>query len=258
LWDLDALIGEVQQARSLDELAQLLQRVIEDAGFESFNYLDTGHPGVSRPYFHGTCPPRWQRCYEENGFISADPMVSAARRQRLPFTWGQVALPERRSGPKPLAIRAMEAAFDHGYREGYVLPSHTVDQLGRSRSALTALFWRESTAEFNKLVTEGRHSLHVFLLYWQERVGEFVWRRNLDELNEKTAIADEIQIRLTDRERDVLSWVARGKTTRGIATILGISTETVEHHVRAAMEKLQASNRTAAAVKAVQLRLIDV
>ncbi|SNS87935.1 LuxR family transcriptional regulator, quorum-sensing transcription factor LasR [Azospirillum sp. RU38E] len=253
--DLDTLIGEVQQARSLDELAKLLQRVIAGIGFESFNYLDTGHAGVSRPYFHGTCPPRWRRCYEDNGFISADPMVSAARRQRLPFTWGQVVLPERRSGPKPLAVRAMEAAFDHGYREGYVLPCHTVDQLGRSRSALTALFWRESTTDFSKIMMENRHALHVFLLYWQERVADFVWRHN-SEPQEKDAADDEI--RLTDRERDVLSWVARGKTTRAIAAILGISTETVEHHVRAAMEKMQASNRTAAAVKAVQLRLIDV
>ena len=44
---------------------------------------------------------------------------------------------------------------------------------------------------------------------------------------------------LTDRERQVLQLVAEGKTTKEIATILGISTKTAESHRSNLMEKLE-------------------
>ena len=258
MMELDHLLGEVQQAQSLADLTALLQRVIAKFGFQSFNHLDTGRPDAARPFFHGTCPVAWQRCYEDNGFINGDAMVSEARRRRLPFIWGDVELPVRRTGPAPLALQAMDAAYDHGYREGYVLPFHTVDQLGRPRSALTVLFWAEPRPEFAAMMVRYRHELHVFMFYWQERAVNFVWPD--PALGFKVLDSDGLPLqgaRLTDRERDVLSWIARGKTTRAVAAILDISTETVESHVRASMVKLGASNRTAAAVRAVQLRLID-
>ncbi|MDG4770988.1 LuxR C-terminal-related transcriptional regulator [Solwaraspora sp. WMMD792] len=57
---------------------------------------------------------------------------------------------------------------------------------------------------------------------------------------------------LTVRERDVLRLVARGEPTRRIANQLGISTETVETHVRAGMRKLGARTRTEAAALAME------
>ncbi|MFV2020797.1 helix-turn-helix transcriptional regulator [Micromonospora sp. LOL_023] len=57
---------------------------------------------------------------------------------------------------------------------------------------------------------------------------------------------------LTVRERDVLRLVAHGEPTRRIARQLGISTETVETHVRAGMRKLGARTRTEAAALAME------
>ncbi|WFE28478.1 LuxR C-terminal-related transcriptional regulator [Solwaraspora sp. WMMD791] len=57
---------------------------------------------------------------------------------------------------------------------------------------------------------------------------------------------------LTGRERDVLRLVAQGEPTRRIAGQLGISTETVETHVRAGMRKLGARTRTEAAALAME------
>ncbi|GFJ95770.1 helix-turn-helix transcriptional regulator [Phytohabitans rumicis] len=54
---------------------------------------------------------------------------------------------------------------------------------------------------------------------------------------------------LTDRERDVLHLVAAGEPTRRIAGQLGISTETVETHIRSGMRKLGARTRTEAAAR---------
>ncbi|GGL12217.1 LuxR family transcriptional regulator [Mangrovihabitans endophyticus] len=56
--------------------------------------------------------------------------------------------------------------------------------------------------------------------------------------------------RLTSRETDVLRLVAAGEPTRRIAGQLGISTETVDTHIRAGMRKLGARTRTEAAALA--------
>ncbi|MFC3031486.1 LuxR C-terminal-related transcriptional regulator [Pseudoalteromonas fenneropenaei] len=51
---------------------------------------------------------------------------------------------------------------------------------------------------------------------------------------------------LTCREREVLDWIASGKTNSEIAMILGISPFTVKNHVAKILEKLNAPNRSAA------------
>jgi DNA-binding CsgD family transcriptional regulator len=58
---------------------------------------------------------------------------------------------------------------------------------------------------------------------------------------------------LTPREREVLDWVAAGKTNRDIAAILGASPRTVEKHLERIYEKLGVETRTAAAMRALNL-----
>jgi PAS domain S-box-containing protein len=62
---------------------------------------------------------------------------------------------------------------------------------------------------------------------------------------------------LTPREREILSLVAAGGTNEKVAHRLGISTETVQSHVRNAMGKLQAETRTEAVATAIRHALID-
>ena len=61
---------------------------------------------------------------------------------------------------------------------------------------------------------------------------------------------------LTRREREVLELLAEGLTNRQIATSLGVRVDTVRHHVGNILVKLDAPNRTAAAVVAVERTLI--
>jgi DNA-binding CsgD family transcriptional regulator len=58
---------------------------------------------------------------------------------------------------------------------------------------------------------------------------------------------------LTARERDVLHWVAAGKTDRDIADILGISRRTVHKHLEHVYAKLGVETRTAAVMRALGL-----
>jgi DNA-binding NarL/FixJ family response regulator len=62
---------------------------------------------------------------------------------------------------------------------------------------------------------------------------------------------------LNDREVEVLTWVARGKTSAEIAQILGLTKRTVDFHTDNARTKLGAATRTEAAIKAATGRLIE-
>ena len=53
---------------------------------------------------------------------------------------------------------------------------------------------------------------------------------------------------LTPRERSVVQWLARGKSNAEIATILGISSSTIDTHVRRIYAKLGVHDRVNAAV----------
>jgi len=57
---------------------------------------------------------------------------------------------------------------------------------------------------------------------------------------------------LTPRERDVLHWLAAGKTDRDIAAILGISPMTIHKHLQRIYEKLGVETRTAAVARALK------
>ncbi|MGJ4907508.1 response regulator transcription factor [Bradyrhizobium oligotrophicum] len=62
---------------------------------------------------------------------------------------------------------------------------------------------------------------------------------------------------LSDREKACLSWAASGKSSWEVGRILSISESTVVFHIKNAMRKLGAANRTLAAVKAIELGLIQ-
>ena len=55
---------------------------------------------------------------------------------------------------------------------------------------------------------------------------------------------------LSRRQREVLEWLAMGKTTGDVATILGLAVPTVEKHLRLAREALGAESTTHALAKA--------
>jgi DNA-binding NarL/FixJ family response regulator len=59
--------------------------------------------------------------------------------------------------------------------------------------------------------------------------------------------------RPTDRELEVLALAARGYTNKAIGLQLGISDRTVQGHLAKTFDKLQASSRTEAVMRAVSV-----
>jgi DNA-binding CsgD family transcriptional regulator len=58
---------------------------------------------------------------------------------------------------------------------------------------------------------------------------------------------------LTERESEVLQWIAQGKTNSEVASILGSSPRTVQKHVERVFQKLGAETRVAAVARAREL-----
>jgi LuxR family transcriptional regulator len=62
---------------------------------------------------------------------------------------------------------------------------------------------------------------------------------------------------LTKREVEILRWTAQGKSSEEIANLLHLSVNTINYHIKKSIAKLDAPNKTAAAVKAAVLGLLN-
>ena len=87
-------------------------------------------------------------------------------------------------------------------------------------------------------------SIHMAGLLLTERLMALAEPATLDE------------VRLTERERDSLAWVAEGKSDWEIAVILGLSESTVRFHVDNGRRKLGAVNRAQAVARMAAARLL--
>ncbi|MFY8116680.1 MAG: XrtB/PEP-CTERM-associated transcriptional regulator EpsA [Roseateles sp.] len=61
---------------------------------------------------------------------------------------------------------------------------------------------------------------------------------------------------ITERERQILSWLREGMSNQEIGEVLGISALTVKNHVRKILRKLHAANRAQAVAKAMSMQLL--
>jgi DNA-binding CsgD family transcriptional regulator len=92
------------------------------------------------------------------------------------------------------------------------------------------------------------HTLRLHLL-----VGEDALTLLIEAVADPAATALAHTTDLTARERDVLRWVAAGKSNVQIAQILAIRPRTVHKHLERVFRKLGVENRTAAALRAREL-----
>ena len=105
------------------------------------------------------------------------------------------------------------------------------------RSISTGATWWDATA-----------SIQIF-----DAIGQIVGEASLQE-NRAHRPVDELQ--LTKRELEVLTLIANGKTNQQIAQCLFITPGTVRVHVHTILQKLNVSDRTQAAIFALQHKLI--
>jgi LuxR family transcriptional regulator, quorum-sensing system regulator BjaR1 len=250
-------IDGFENARTLEELRTLMQFAIESFGFCAYNFFDAGKAHLENPLYFGTTGDAWENEYKSNNFVVHDHVLSHARRTNVPFRWTDVPVPISLSKKKPSHLKLMEAARDHGFEDGYLMPLHFVDEQSRSHTALVALFWKDKIARLDfALEADNRHKLHLVLMYWVQRVIQLTGTE-ISSRNSFASKPDNFKY-LTDRERECLTWAGRGLSVVATAEVLGIGELTAKTHLINATEKLEALNKTHAVAKAVHLGLIDL
>ncbi len=95
------------------------------------------------------------------------------------------------------------------------------------------------------------------VLHGESMLNEELVIRALQRLASEAPQQEELPSgRLSPRERQVLQLLARGQTNREIAGNLTVSVSTVKIHVEHILAKLSVSDRTQAAVRAIELGLL--
>lgn len=186
--------------------------------------------------FETTYPADWIDHYVSQRFHTIDPVIVEGRRRLAPFSWG--ATPTDMTGEVCPADDRQRHIFnlasDFGIQRGLAIP---IQGAGSDFAMLNVAMPPQEMAP------ETLHRLHIAGLYFHiamERLGR----------------PEAPSIRLTEREKEVLTWLSIGKTFAEIGDILSISERTVIYHLEKAKTKLQATTRQYAVVKAVLLGLI--
>jgi|MudIll2142460700_1097286.scaffolds.fasta_scaffold14133_3 DNA-binding NarL/FixJ family response regulator len=76
-------------------------------------------------------------------------------------------------------------------------------------------------------------------------------------LRAQSDAAEGLDVSLTHREKEILTWVKDGKSTGEIASILKISQDTVKFHLKNVFQKLSATSRSQAIAVAIENKLIE-
>jgi DNA-binding CsgD family transcriptional regulator len=212
--DLSAQFEEVRTAAALEAL---LSRTAGELGFQHFALsleprgLDEG---ANELLLHDY-PEEWANVYTGFGLAGRDPVRRACDHSFTGFAWNAIGriVPLTR-GDKQMLMIGREC----GLGDGFTVPRHLP---GLVRGTCT--FVVKPGAELPVTVLPSAEIIGAMALACALRLWGIRGRPALP--------------RLSDRQRECLLWVARGKTAAETAIILGISPETVIQHLKLARER---------------------
>lgn len=234
----EVALGFVDRCGSHTDLATLVDdfsRLVHQFGFN--HYVVAGLPAKGEDpeslVVVNKWPSAWLDRYREQSYFYHDPVTQWSFSQSKPFLWG-----EARAG-SPATRRAeiiASEASDMGLVDGIGFPMADPDH------------WQAvvSLAADRKCRLDHRQKGLVYLssVLFQGRAMEMLRGKMMPETE------------LTPRQREILSWIANGKSIWDVSVILGISEDTVEYHLRAARTRLRVVNTTHAVARALHLRQI--
>lgn len=234
----DLALGFVDRCSEHTDVELLLsdfRELVEATGFKHF--LMTGLPGygedVETLIVANHWPEEWTHHYRENGFFMDDPVSLWSFSSSKPFTWSEA---REGSAPTKRAEMIESDANAFGMVDGVGFPMFDPQNwqavVSLAADTPVALSRKETAAIYLASVMAQTQAVDL---------------SNKDQ-PKKAA--------LSGRERDVLTWIAHGKSNWETATILGISEATVRAHLSSARTKLGASNTTQAVARGIGSRQI--
>jgi DNA-binding CsgD family transcriptional regulator len=226
------LMELMREVRSTDDLADAMTCITRKLGFEYFalaHHVDVRVARSNTIRVHNY-PQAWVDYYDANALGISDPVHRASHVTSIGFDWSQIPqmIPLTPADQQTLAL-----GRDKGIGNGFTVPAHVPGEARGSCSFANAA---------------GRpvpsHSLPLAQL-----AGLFAF-----EAARRLCTPRGVQVRsppLTDRQRDCVMWIARGKSAWETGQILGVSEETVRTHVRHAYERYDVNKRTSLIVQAL-------
>jgi LuxR family quorum sensing-dependent transcriptional regulator len=231
-------IEEFGRLNDPDAIVARLSQYLSRYGFTSF--LVTGLPTQRErlePYILlNGWPEGWFARYSEAYHYRHDPCVRHCFETIEPFVWSELP-PDLLAAREPR--RVMGEARDFGLIEGLCVPLHGV----YGAQAVVTMAGRHV-----ELPPKSRKMIHLASLYAYGAAERAVQSPAFPRRTNG----------LTPRERDILSWIAYGKTAKDVGQILSISEFTVHAHLRSVKEKLGTRNNVHSVVEALrrhQIRL---
>jgi DNA-binding response OmpR family regulator len=138
-------------------------------------------------------------------------------------------------------------AFGDFHGEGYLLPPTVQAWLQKRVHANVKPATDSIPLETNS------SSLKLQLSYVGQVASQEILLRLVEGEFENDDLVLKRKLQLTQRESEVLMWIARGKSNRDIADILNLSPRTVNKHLEQIYSKLGVENRASAAALAVRV-----
>lgn len=175
-------------------------------------------------------PEPWKAHYQEEGLAQVDPTLWAASRSIAPVDWTRLPRDE-----------SFERVFSQAHDFGITDNGLTVPVRGPYGDVGLLSVTRATSPEaWARQVPEIVSQLQGLAVHLHDQV------MGTDGLSRKLRLPQ-----LSKREREVLQWIAAGKTQMDVGDILSISERTVEVHLRSAREKLQALTTAQAVARAI-------
>ena len=236
LRDAFGFVDGLERLSTIDDIANAFEQAVARYGVEHF--IATGLSANGQPFEELVMASRWPAgffmLYVENDYARFDPLVRRSIESYMPFEWRADAYG---ADDNAHVVEIMRRAAEFGLKHGYLVPIHGPKGYeGCISMAANAL----------DLSAPAKSAVHLMALYAFDRMRRL--RGNLPER----------KILLTAREREVLSWVAAGKSAAQISQALKISKRTVDEHSQTAARKLGAANRTQAVAIAMRDRIIEI
>lgn len=236
----DDFITDLQAVTTVDSARDLFTKTLHCLDVSHYAYLGLRFRGSGprgRPFFITTYPQAWVEHYDRSNYLQVDPVMLDAPSRSTPLHWGTR---EHRKTVTPRQKKFLAEAAESGLNQGSAIPIHAAG----GEFGLVSVAVDGTPRQFNTLMRNHQHQLHLLALYYHAHVAEHVVS------NESPTVS------VTSRERECLLWSAQGKSSWEISEILCISEATVNFHLQNAMRKLEVYSRPHAIAKAVMMGII--
>jgi LuxR family quorum sensing-dependent transcriptional regulator len=234
--DAFAFIEALDRMASPEQAMDGMHGVVGKYGFEffCFNSFAPPHQKFEEVMWACRVPPEWLKLYLEKDYAHDDPSIRMCKKTVHPFEWRDAAYdPER----EPRAAEVVKRAGEFNLTNAILVPIP-------SPSGCIGNVWvggyRPEINEQNKRL------IHLISLY------------AFDRIHQLAAPSERRKAALTERQREILTWIASGKSAWEIGEILNITKRTVDEHAQTAFRRLGAANRVQAVAIALRDHLIEL